>query len=65
MLIRLAFLISALLVVISYGAFLFTRDARYARFAWQVVRFIGFVGLVFGALYLFERYGLIAWRVMV
>jgi hypothetical protein len=65
MLIRLAFIISALLVVISYGAFIFTRDAKYARFAWQVVRFIVFAGLLFGALYLFERYGLIAWRVMV
>lgn len=65
MLIRLAFLVSALLVVISYGVFLFTREVRYARFAWQVVRFIAFVGLVFGTLYLFERYGLIAWRVMV
>lgn len=64
MLIRLAVLISALLIVASFGAYIFTRDQRYLRFAWQVVRFIVFALLVFGALYLLERFGLVAWRVM-
>jgi len=63
-LIRLAVLISALLIVASFGAYIFTRDQRYLRFAWQVVRFIVFALLVFGALYLLERFGLVAWRVM-
>lgn len=64
MLIRLAVLISALLIVASFGAYIFTRDQRYLRFAWQVVRFIMFALLVFGALYLLERFGLVAWRVL-
>ena len=64
MLIRLAVLISALLIVASFGAYIFTRDRRYLRFAWQVVRFIVFALLVFGALYLLERFGLVAWRVL-
>ncbi len=64
MLIRFALLISALLIVSSFGAYVFTRDTRYLRFAWQVVRFIVFALLVFGALFLLERYGLVAWRVL-
>lgn len=64
MLIRLAVLISALLIVASFGAYIFTRNQRYLRFAWQVVRFILFGLLVFGALYLLERFGLVAWRVL-
>jgi len=63
-LIRLAVLISALLIVASFGAYIFTRDQRYLRFAWQVVRLIVFALLVFGALYLLERFGLVAWRVL-
>jgi len=63
-LIRLAVLISALLIMASFGAYVFTRDQRYLRFAWQVVRFIVFALLVFGALYLLERFGLVAWRVL-
>jgi len=63
-LIRLAVLISALLIVASFGAYIFTREQRYLRFAWQVVRFIVFALLVFGALYLLERFGLVAWRVL-
>ncbi len=64
MLIRLVVLLSALLIVASFGAYIFTRDQRYLRFAWQVVRFIVFALLVFGALYLLERFGLVAWRVL-
>ena len=63
MLIRFALLISALLIVGSFAAYLFTHDSRYLRFAWQVVRFILIVVMVFGVLYLLERYGLVAWKV--
>ncbi|HLY96059.1 MAG: hypothetical protein ACM3W8_06070 [Sideroxydans sp.] len=65
MLIRLALLLSILLIAASTALYLFTRDPRYPRFAWQVVRFMAYVLLVFGALYLLERYGLVAWRVLV
>lgn len=65
MLIRLALLITILLVAISVIMYFFTREPRYVRFAWQVLRFMMYVLLVFGALYLLERFGLVAWRVFV
>lgn len=65
MLIRLALLFSILLIASSAAMFWITRDPRYPRFAWQVVRFMGYALLVFAALYLLERYGLAAWRVLV
>lgn len=65
MLIRLALLLSILLVVSSAALYLITRDPRYPRFIWQVVRFMAYLLLVFGALYLLERYGLVAWRVLI
>jgi hypothetical protein len=65
MLIRLALLFSILLIASSTALFLITRDPRYPRFVWQVVRFMAYVLLVFGALYLLERYGLVAWQVLV
>ncbi len=64
MFIRLALILSALLIVVSFAAYLFTRDNRFLGFAWQVVRFILFALLVFGVLYLLERYGLAAWKVL-
>jgi hypothetical protein len=63
MLIRLALLLSILLIGVSAAMYLVTRDPRYPRFAWQVVRFMVYALLVFGALYLLERYGLVAWLV--
>ena len=65
MLIRLALLITILLVATSGALYLVTRDPRYPRVAWQVLRFMGYALLIFGALYLLERFGLAAWRVLV
>lgn len=65
MLIRLALLLSILLIAATTALYLLSRDPRYPRFAWQVVRFMVYVLLVFGVLYLLERYGLVAWRVLV
>jgi hypothetical protein len=61
MLIRLALLFATLLIAASSIMFLLTRDARYSRFVWQVVRFIVYVLLIFAVLYLLERFGLAAW----
>ena len=61
MLIRLALLISILLIAGSAIMFLLTRDARYSRFARQLARFIVYVLLIFAALYVAERFGLAAW----
>lgn len=63
-LIRFAFMLAAALIIVSWGAYLITHDPRYRQFSWQVLRFIGFALLVFVALYLLERFGLAAWRVL-
>lgn len=65
MLIRLALLFAILLIGSATALYLITRNPRYQRFVWQVVRFMAYVLLVFGALYLLERYGLVAWMVLV
>jgi hypothetical protein len=65
MLIRLALILSILLIAASTAMYLVTRDPRYQRFVWQVVRFMVYVLLIFGALFLLERYGLVAWMVLV
>lgn len=65
MLIRLALLLTLLFVASATALYLLTRDPRYPRLIWQVVRFMTYVLLVFGVLYLLERYGLAAWKVFV
>jgi hypothetical protein len=64
LLLRLLLILSALIVVLSGGMYLFTRKHVYLRFAWNVVRFVVVMVLVFGALFLLERYVLIGWRVL-
>lgn len=65
MLIRLALLLAILFIASASVLYLFTRDPRYPRLIWQVVRFMAYVLLVFGVLYLLESYGLVAWKVFV
>jgi hypothetical protein len=60
---RLILILLALVIVLSGGMYLFTRQQRYLRFAWQVVRFGVMLLLVFGVLFVLERYVLIGWRV--
>jgi len=48
MLIRLALLLSILLIVSSAAMYALTRDPRYPRFIRQVVRFVFYTLLVFG-----------------
>jgi hypothetical protein len=65
MLIRLVLLLSALLLAVSGLAYLFTRDVRYLILIGRIVRFLLFLLLVFVVLYALERFGLVAWRVVV
>jgi hypothetical protein len=44
--------------------FLLTRKHTYLRFAWNVVRFVVILVLVFGVLYLLERFVLIGWKIL-
>jgi len=50
------------LLVLSGGMYIFTRDRRYSRFAWQVVRFTALFLVLFLVLMLLERYVLTGWR---
>ena len=60
---RLLLVFAALLLVTSGGMYIFTRNQRYLKFAWQIVRFMVLLVVVFALLYVLERYVLVAWRV--
>ena len=65
MLILRLFLVSvALLLVVSTGMYIFTRNRRYLRFAWQALRFTVLLLLVFALLFVLERYVLVGWRIL-
>jgi hypothetical protein len=59
--IRLLIVIVTLLLVLSGGMYLLTRDDRYLRFVWQTLRFTGILLLVVALLFVLERYVLVAW----
>ena len=60
---RLLLVVFTLLLVILGGMYIFTRKQRYLKLAWQVVRFMVLLALVFALLFVLERYVLVAWRV--
>lgn len=64
LIIRLLIVIVTLLLVLSGGMYLFTRDDRYLRFAWQTLRFTGFLLLIVALLFVLERYVLVGWRIL-
>ena len=64
LLLRLLLIFSALAIILAGGMYVFTRNRRYLSIAWQVARFVLFALLVFGALYVLERYVLIGWRIL-
>lgn len=59
---RLFLLLTALLLVVSVGMYLITRDNSYSRFAGRVVRVAALVFALFLLVMLLERYGLMGWR---
>jgi hypothetical protein len=63
LILRLYLVLVALLLVLSGGMYIFTRNHRYLKFAWQTVRFTVLLILVFTLLFLLERYVLVAWKV--
>ena len=62
---RLILILAALAIVLCGGMYLFTRNRRYLRLAWQIVRLLIFLLLLFLVLYLLERYVLVGWRILV
>jgi hypothetical protein len=61
---RLLLVFFALVIVLSGGMYLFTRKHTYLRFAWNVVRFVVVLALVFSVLFLLERYVLVGWKIL-
>ena len=64
LILRLLLILSAFSIILSGGMYVFTRNRRYLALAWQIVRFTGFVTLIFAALFVLERYVLIGWRIL-
>ena len=64
LILRLFLVLVTLLLVLSGGMYVFTRDRRYLKFAWQILRFAAVLLLLFAVLFVLERYVLIGWRVL-
>lgn len=64
LILRLLLFLSAFAIVGSFGMYLFTRNDYYLRLARQVVRLIVFALLIFGLLFVLERYVLVGWSVL-
>ena len=61
LILRLLVMLVGLLLVISTGMYIITRDRRYLEFAWKTARFTVLVLLVFALLFVLERYVLVGW----
>lgn len=61
---RLFLVLVTLLLVLSAGMYIFTRNRRYLEFAWQTLRFTALLLLVFVLLFVLERYVFVGWRVL-
>jgi hypothetical protein len=64
LILRLLLVLVALLLLVSGAMFLVTRNRRYLDFAWQTLRFAVLTIVVFGLLFVLERYVLVGWRVI-
>ena len=64
LILRLFLVLATLLLILNVGMYLFTRKQSFLNFAWQIVRFSALLVLVFGLLYVLERYVLAGWRVL-
>ncbi len=65
LILRLILILVAILLVLSGGMYVLTRNRRYLNFAWKTVRLTLLLVLLFVLLLVLERYALVAWRVFV
>lgn len=65
LIVRIFLIVAALLLVLNIAMYLLTRNPRYYRFSWQIVRICAVLLAVFALLYVLERYVLVAWRVLI
>ena len=64
LILRVFLVLVTLLLVLSGGMFLLTRNRRYLQFAMQTLRFSLLFLAVLAVLYVLERYVLVGWRVL-
>lgn len=64
LILRLILVVVTLMLILSGGMFVFTRQRRYLQFAWQTVRFTVLLLFFFGLLFVLERYVLAGWLVL-
>lgn len=64
LILRIFLVLVTLLLVLSGGMYIFTRNRRYLQFAMQTLRFALLFLAVLALLYVLERYVLIGWRVL-
>lgn len=62
---RLILILATISIVLSGGMYIFTKNRRYLRIAWQIICLVIFLLMLFGLLFLLERYVLIGWRILV
>jgi hypothetical protein len=61
LILRLYIVLVSLLLVLSGGMYIFTRNRRYLEFATKTVRFTVMVLVVFALLLVLERFVLVGW----
>ena len=61
---RLFIVLVTLLLVISGGMYVLTRNRSYLEFARKTLRFTVFLLLVFALLFILERYVLTGWKIL-
>ena len=64
LIVRIFLIAVALMLVLNIAMYLLTRNPRYYRFVWQILRVSVVLLAVFALLYVLERYVLVAWRVL-
>ncbi|HYR06097.1 MAG TPA: hypothetical protein VEP71_05380 [Gallionella sp.] len=64
LILRLFLILVTLLLILSGGMYVFTRNRCYLKFAWQTLRFAVLLVLLFAVLFVLERYVLVGWRVL-
>ena len=64
LILRLSLVLITLLLVVSAGMYIFTRNRRYLNFAWRVLRLTALLLVVFALLFVLERYVLVGWRIL-
>lgn len=64
LILRLSLVLITLLLVVSAGMYMFTRNRRYLNFAWRVLRFTALLLAIFALLFVLERYVLVGWRIL-